>query len=136
MLCISRPLSYSKLVWCGVKDLFDIFPSCVIILFISAYKENDSGTDEVHRWFRNGDSGVYLRTYLQYLILVPIGKRVRNEVMRGWNNFYGLKSNSNTHRTAAQHESRSQPLSCHLPQNQLCGEPPQSCSNAAWRIAF
>src|SRR3984885_5959481 len=92
-----NPVSYSKLVWCGVKDLFDIFPSCVIILFISAYKENDSGTDKVHWWFRNRDSGVYLRTYLQYLILVPIGKRVRNEVMRGWNNFYGLKSNSNTH---------------------------------------
>ena len=73
-----NPLSYSKLVWSGVKDLFDIFPACVIILFISVYKENDSGTEEVLRWFRNGDSRVYLGAHLQYLILVPIGKRVRN----------------------------------------------------------
>jgi len=31
----------------GVKDLLNIFPSCVIIFFISVYKERDPETEEV-----------------------------------------------------------------------------------------
>ena len=81
-------VSYSKLVWSGVKDLFNIFLCYLNILFISVYKENDSGTEEVLQWFKNGDSRMYLGAHLQYLVLVPIGKRVRNGGYVGLERFF------------------------------------------------
>jgi hypothetical protein len=72
----STVYTYSKLVWSGVKDLFNIFHFYLNTLFTIVWKEQHLKMEKVFQQFRDGDSGVYLNPSLRYLIFTPFWERV------------------------------------------------------------
>jgi hypothetical protein len=53
-------VSYSKLVWSGAKDLFDIFLFYLNTLFTIVWKEQHLEMEKVFQQCGDGDSGVGL----------------------------------------------------------------------------